>query len=102
MAGGKRPGPCGIHNYPDHIEDGTLCRAVSPTPGPLLSNETAPHSISPAYKIAIDIPFAVAPQMTWDGFQRLFYDKLNAGLQQQARTLLNRGNIGYEELDSLV
>lgn len=35
MAGGRKPGPQCLYNDPVDIEDGTMCRASSPTPGPL-------------------------------------------------------------------
>jgi hypothetical protein len=50
----------------------------------------------------IEVPFSIAPQMTWDGFQRLAYDRLNAGLQEQALQLVKRGNITYLEMENLV
>jgi hypothetical protein len=60
------------------------------------------HLISPVLKTTIDLPFSIAPQMTWDGFQRLAYDKLGAGLREQAIKLVKRGNITYQEMENLV
>lgn len=35
MAAGKRPGPQGLYGATENIDDGTMCRAQSPLPGPL-------------------------------------------------------------------
>lgn len=35
MAGSRRPGPLGSYNDPLDVDDGTMCRALSPIPGPL-------------------------------------------------------------------
>src|SRR5260370_42601375 len=35
MAGAKRPAPHCSNNNPVNVEDGTLCRASSPVPGPV-------------------------------------------------------------------
>ncbi len=108
MAGGKSPAPYCSHNNPDDVEDGTLCRAASPVPGSLgftlnqPASEAATPVISPALRITLEVPFSIAPQMTWDAFQRLAYDKLNAGLQKQANELLKRGSITYQEMEKLV
>jgi len=107
MAGGKSPAPYCSYSNPEDVEDGTLCRAPSPLPGSLGFTVTQPASraatvVSPASKITLELPFSIAPQMTWDAFQRLAYDKLNAGLQQQANELLKRGSITYPEMEKLV
>jgi len=107
MAGGKAPAPYCSHNNPEDVEDGTMCRAASPLPGSLGFTVGQPASqaapvISPALRLTLEVPFSIAPQMTWDAFQRLAYDKLNAGLQQQANALLKRGSISYQEMQKLV
>ena len=112
MAAAKRPAPLGSAEYPADIEDGTLCRAASPRGGSVggpatclaesPGTEKAPGLVSPSLKYTIDVPFSIAPQMTWDGFQRLAYDKLNAGLQEQAAQLAKRGNITFQEMERLV
>ena len=108
MAGSNRPGPqCG-YNVPEDIDDGTMCRAESPLPGPIGVVEGQPWPsaaaplTSPVVKTTVELLFSIAPQMTLDGFQRAAYDKLNAALQEQANTLLKRGNITYQEMEKLV
>ena len=44
MPAGKAPGPYCAHNNPQHIEDGTMCRAPSPPPVPV---GTATYAQSP-------------------------------------------------------
>jgi hypothetical protein len=117
MAGGKRPSPLGLDGTSEDVDDGTLCRAASPQRGPVgatasyagsaagRGSPNAPASIrlvSPALKTTVDVSFSIAPQMTWDGFQRLAYDRLSAGLQEQANSLVKRGNITYQEMENLV
>jgi hypothetical protein len=101
MAGAKRPIPHGLD--PDSE---TACRASSSYAGPTGASascqEPATQLVSPALKTTIEVPFSIAPGMTWDSFQRLAYDKLNAGLQEQASQLLKRGNITYREMENLV
>ncbi|HZF80933.1 MAG TPA: hypothetical protein VEZ89_14205, partial [Rubrivivax sp.] len=48
---------------------------------------------SPAVKVVVEVPVAIAPGMAWDGFWRLIYDKTNEGLQRQAAELLKRGAV---------
>lgn len=50
----------------------------------------------------INIPGPLAANMSWDGWCRLVYDRLNNGIQQQANTLLRRGNITFAEMHDLV
>src|SRR6266446_1417307 len=35
MAGSRKPGPVCSYNHPVVIDDGTMCRSLSPTPGPV-------------------------------------------------------------------
>lgn len=116
MAGGRKPSALGLDGTPDDVEDGTLCRAPSPQRGPVgassyagcaarqpaLKAPAVTHLVSPALKTTVSVTFSIAPQMTWDGFQRLAYDKLNAGLQEQANQLVQRGNLTYQEMENLV
>jgi hypothetical protein len=108
MAGGKPPAPYCSYSNADDVEDGTLCRAPSPMPGSLglvagqPASQAATPVISPGLRLTLELPFSIAPQMTWDAFQRLAYDRLNAGLQQQANELLKRGSISYQEMEKLV
>lgn len=116
MAGGKRPSALGLDGTTEDVEDGTLCRSPSPQRGPVgvslcagsvarppaLKAPAVTHLVSPALKTTVGVTFSIAPQMTWDGFQRLAYDKLNVGLQEQANQLVQRGNLTYQEMESLV
>ncbi len=114
MACGRIPAQQCSYSKPDDVDDGTSCRAESPLAGPLGAPSTSSASgirfqsdeptrlVSPTFKNTFQVPFSLAPQMTWDGFQRLAYDKLNAGLQEQATLLLKRGNLTDEEVNKLV
>ena len=104
MAGKKVPGPvCGATVPSDAVEDGTLCRAPSPPPGPVGTQDghTAQY-VTPAFKVAIDIPFSIAPHMTWDAYQRALYEKLNEAIQRQANLMQARGNATFGEVKELV
>jgi hypothetical protein len=90
---------------PQDIDDGTMCRAASETPTPV--NFSFPEQeptilLSPAFKSTVDITFPIAPGMTWDGFCRLAYDRLNEGFTKQAEALLARGRFTQEEVSMLV
>ncbi|MGF6411351.1 hypothetical protein [Paraburkholderia tuberum] len=50
----------------------------------------------------VNIQFPVAANMAWDGYARHIYDKTNSVIQQQAKRLLQRGNITHEEARQLV
>jgi len=105
--GGRPPGPtCAERSGPGWIDDGTLCRdrsaVAAPESGAVGERGDSPVLYSPAVKVAVDIPFAIAPGMTWDGFWRLIYDRANEALQKQAELLLKRGNITRLEYAELV
>jgi len=109
MAGYQVPGPlCSTRSEP--IDEGTMCRSKSPVPGPIGVKSPIERPLSgaeeflysSALKVVVDVPFAVAPGMTWDGFWRLIYDRTNAGLQRQAAALLEQGRITAAEARALV
>lgn len=107
MAECRTPGPvCGTSSGP--MDDGTLCRSSSPAPEPLgvcdpsQTSTPAEFLYSPAVRVTVEVPFSIAPGMTWDGFWRLIYDRANAGIQQQANLLLEQGRISVEESRALV
>ncbi|MGA2985657.1 MAG: hypothetical protein ABSG32_17745 [Terriglobia bacterium] len=98
------PGPiCGATRSPGDNKDGTLCSAPSPKPGPTREEPPQPNVLlSPAFKVLVDIPFSIAPGLTWDAFNRLIYDRMNQAIQSQANMLIERGNVTYQEAQSLV
>jgi hypothetical protein len=51
---------------------------------------------------AINIPFPVIANLTWDGYWRYLYEKANLVIQRQANELLLRGHIKHEEVRQLV
>jgi len=112
MGGASLPGPLdGPQRGSQWIDDGTLSRSRTPPPGPVRTREApapdaaaddARYWYSPAYKVAVDVPFAVAPGMTWDAFWRLVYDNANAALQKQADLMLESGRISAAEARQLV
>jgi hypothetical protein len=113
MGGASLPGPLsGYHLGDQWIDDGTMCRARTPPPGPTVwappvapadvSPAEQPWYYSPAFKVAVDVPFAIAPGMTWDAFWRLIYDHTNEGLQKQANLMLQKGSITAAEARKLV
>src|SRR5262245_44447652 len=48
MAGARQPGPWGLEPNPLPIDDGTSCRAPSPTPGPIGVNDRWTRSPGPS------------------------------------------------------
>lgn len=50
----------------------------------------------------IELSFPVLANLTRDGYCRLIYDKANAVIQEQANTLIHRGNVTVEEARQLV
>ncbi len=50
----------------------------------------------------INVPGPLAANMSWDGWCRPLYDRLNRNIQQQANALLRRGNVTFEEMRELV
>ena len=107
MAGYQTPGPI-CSKRGEQIDDDTMCRSVSPKPGPLFGFTSPQISLpdsfhySSAVRFAVDIPFSIAPGMTWDGFWRQIYDRTNVGFQEQANQLLKRGQITSYEANALV
>ena len=73
---------------------------------PVLAHTDAKSSTeypySPAVRKTIEVTFTIAPHMTWDGYARLFYDRANRVIQDQANLLLQRGNISAPEVRNLV
>jgi len=65
MAGGRKPGPQCSHNHRVNIDDGTMCLAPSPIPGPLgtasgeLTNGERDEYVSHAYGRAVQLAPAV-------------------------------------------
>jgi hypothetical protein len=62
-------------------------------------------NLQPLQKVApatVETVFPVTPHMTWDSFQRFFYEKSNQTIQQKANILLERGNIQFNEVKFLV
>lgn len=111
MAGYRVPGAlCVTRSEP--IDTGTSCLQRTAPPGPLMTRIPQPpanssqssqyYFYSPAVKVVVEVPVAIAPGMTWDGFSRLLYDKTNEGLQRQANELLKRGAVTTVEARELV
>lgn len=109
--GERPPGPmCSTRLGADWIDQGTMCVQRSDAPKPMGMKSRAAfgpeygdvYFYSPAFKVVIDVPFSIAPHMTWDAFWRRIYDRMSEGLQQQANLLLTRGNVSPYEAKPLV
>lgn len=57
---------------------------------------------STVVKTAVDVAAPVGGQMSWDAYVRLLYNQANKGLEQQANSLLVRGNIDLAEKGHLL
>lgn len=96
----------------DWVDDGTMCRRRTPPPGLTVGAPAVPTPdataadrqwfYSPAFKVVVDVPFAIAPGMTWDAFWRRIYDHTNEALQKQANLMLQNGSITVAEARKLV
>jgi hypothetical protein len=60
------------------------------------------YAYSKAVQATVQVAFPIAPHMTWDAYVRLFYDRADKALQEQANALLRRGNITWQEARTLV
>ena len=109
MSGCKVPGSVCVSTS-DSLDEGTSSLMRTPPPGPIGVSSAAGSQAtgrdlflySPAVKVVVDVPMAIAPGMTWDAFWRLIYDRTNEGLQRQANELLKQGRITVEESRALV
>ena len=75
--------------------------SLSP-PGRSPANSQRQVLVSSAVQTSVNVSFSIAPNLTWDGYCRLFYDELTKGIQRQANALLARGNISAAEAHQLV
>ncbi|MGE3167195.1 MAG: hypothetical protein AB7O52_19995 [Planctomycetota bacterium] len=110
MGSSRRPGPM-CTTTSDDIDEGTMCLARSPTPGPVCTAAMKPepaHSrvedvlLSPVFQEAVQIADNLTAPMTWDSYWRLAYERADKVLQAQANELLKRGNITRQEFEQLV
>lgn len=115
MGGSRIPGiAISTSGDPQHLDDGTLIRALSPRPGPIgidnNSTRTSPYSpsitqqvlLSPVFQDSVQITNNMSTPMAWDSYWRMVYDRTDKVLQAQADELLKRGNITKLEFDELV
>jgi hypothetical protein len=58
--------------------------------------------ISPGAQTIVNVACSLGPQLTWDSHWRQIYNRVSAGIQAQANTLLTRGNVTAAEARALV
>lgn len=58
--------------------------------------------VSSAVQTTVNVSFSIGPNLTWDGYWRLVYDRVTEGVQRQANVLLARGNVSVAEARELV
>jgi hypothetical protein len=114
MAGARKPGPIGTSGEPQDLDDGTMCRALSPRPGPIRMDRDSTRGshlppsltqqllLSPVFQKTVQITSNMTAPMAWDSYWRMTYDYVDKALQAQANELLKRGNITKLEFDELV
>jgi len=75
--GERIPGPtCGSQLGPDWIDSGTTALNRCEPPGSTQDRSSASspwnaetlYYYSDAYKVVVDVPFSIAPHMTWDAY----------------------------------
>ena len=109
MGNSRRPGPI-CTTKGDDIDEGTMCRSSSPTPGPVcISSSPEPARpltddvlLSPVFQETVQITDNMSAPMTWDSYWRMAYDRVDKVLQAQANELLKRGSITRQEFEQLV
>src|ERR1041384_1384962 len=107
MGGGRPQGPmCQVKN-PIYIDQGTMCLAASPFPGPIglttsqairLSNPpallaTAQHPEQEFESVAVSL----GAETTWDSVVRQIYNKGAAAIRAQAEQLVRTGQMTAEQ-----
>jgi hypothetical protein len=105
MAGARKLGPVGTNPFnPQHLDDGTSARTVSPTPGHLPARTRGGNDVllSSGVQVATDAAFSISPNLTWDAYWRLIYERTTDAIQRQAKMLVARGNVTAQEARSLV
>lgn len=58
--------------------------------------------ISSGVRAASDVAFGISPNLTWDAYWRLMYERAGTAIQRQANVLIVRGNITAQEARYLV
>jgi hypothetical protein len=97
MAGGRLPGSTGNSDYAVAIDDGTLCLAATPAPGPLRDRTPPTREESPATRAGQEISIALGADMTWDSVVRQIYIASAKAIQEQAEQMVRSGAMSPAE-----
>src|SRR6185295_11674846 len=104
MGGGRPQGPMCQVEYPICIDDGTMCLAASPLPGPLGATSQSIQPKPPALATAQQperqiesVAVSLGAEMTWDSVVRQVYNKGAAAIRAQAEQLVRTGQMTAEQ-----
>jgi hypothetical protein len=90
---------------PVKVDDGTMCLAQTPVPGPLglttsQRSENAPTQLATAWKperAVQDVSISLGAETTWDSIVREVYNKGALAIRTQAQALVRTGQMTAEE-----
>lgn len=74
----------------------------APNTVPTETNQSEGVLYSSVVEAAVQLTMPVGAQLGWDAYVRLLYERAGKAIQQQANTLLVRGNVTLEEARALV
>ena len=98
MAGERNPGPVCQIEAPVSIDTGTMCLAVSPTPGPVGQPVYNPTPVDfSAADATQEISIYLGTEASWDAIVRDIYNKGAAAIRDQAQQLVQSGRMTPEE-----
>ncbi|MGA8030701.1 MAG: hypothetical protein WB992_26450 [Bryobacteraceae bacterium] len=96
MAAKRTPGATCQAQRPAQVQDGTMCVAASPAPGPV-GVPTAAASSAQSARITQEISFSLGAEMTWDAAVREFYKRAAQAIRAQANELVTNGALTAEQ-----
>ena len=105
MGGGRPQGPMCQVEYPIVVDDGTMCRAASPLPGPIGLSQGIGASNQPVRLATAQQPerevesvaISLGAETTWDSVVRQVYNKGAAAIRAQAEQLVRTGQMTTEQ-----
>jgi hypothetical protein len=76
--------------------------ASASPPGSVPANNQTQVLLSSGIQTGVTVTFSIGPNLTWDAYCRMLYERVNEGIQRQANALVARGNVTAMEARQLV